>query len=368
MPSCFDEINVTEPSLKPVLEKVSRGERLSRNDGLALEHSDDLHAICGLADCVRKRMHGSRVGYIVNVHVDYTNICSSGCRFCAFGRSDKDDDSYLLNSNDITVRIPEGVDEIHIVGGINPDLKLGFFTGLLSDLRDKFPDAVLKTFSAVEIQGLARRENLSISEVLKSLKDAGLGMIPGGGAEILDPEIRSEICPDKATADEYIDVHRKAHELGIPSNTTMLYGHIEAPEHRIDHLLRLRDLQDETNGIIAHIPLPYLHGANELSERAHPQSGILDLKVMAISRLLLDNVPHIKSYWRALGIRMAQVALRAGADDMDGTIGQEEIMHEAGSDAPRSLGPDHLEQIIKDAGLEPYRRDALHRPIEEVVK
>jgi len=205
---------------------------------------------------------------------------------------------------------------------------------------------------------------ISVEKILTELKNAGLEMLPGGGAEIFSEDIREKICPVKAGSDEWLDVHRIAHNLGLKSNSTMLHGHIEGAKNRIDHLLRLRDLQDETGGFIAHIPLPYLPGSNELAAKAPAVSGLMDIRQIAIARLMLDNVKHIKAYWRVYGIKMAQVALRAGANDLDGTIGREDIMHEAGSDAPRCLSEGGMKKIIREAGFEPYRRDSLHVPIQ----
>jgi len=348
--------------LDQVIEKIRAGERLSGQDGLVLEKTPDLHTVCILANHVRTNMHGKRTGYIVNAHVDYTNICVSRCEFCAYHRTSDDPDAYVLSSEEAVNRVEvNNVDEIHIIGGVNPDLDMDYFLSLLAAFRNAFPKSVIKAFTAVEIHALAKREKLEVETILRQLKLSGLGMIPGGGAEIFDEDIRTKICPGKATADEWLEVHRIAHKLGIPSNTTMLHGHIESSEHRINHLIRLRKLQDETNGVVAHIPLPYLHGNNKLSRAASPPDGTLDIRQIAIARLMLDNIPHIKAYWRALGIRLAQLALVSGADDMDGTIGQEDVMHEAGSAAPRRMTAGRMEHIIEESGLVPFRRNAFHR-------
>jgi len=359
---------VSDPALDRVIGKVADGERLLREDGLLLEKTRDLHTVWMLGDSRRSQMHGNRAGYIINAHIDYTNICTSGCRFCAFGRRPGAEGGFVVTPEEAVERVPDGVDEIHLVGGLNPDLSLDYFIRLLSALREAYPQATLKAFTAVELRALADREKMEVKQLLLELKEAGLGMIPGGGAEIFDEETRRSICPNKADAEEWLEIHRAAHELGIPSNSTMLYGHVEKAEHRVDHLLRLRKLQDETGGFVAHVPLPYLRGANELATVAGPPDGSLDLRQVALARLLLDNVPHVKAYWRALGVRMAQAALRAGADDLDGSIAREDVMHEAGSDAPRSLTADRLERLISGAGLEPYRRDSMHRPIKEVYR
>jgi len=357
-------INISDPRLVPILDKVANNVRLGRDDGFLLDRSFDFHSVIQLADCVRERMFGEKVGYIVNAHLNYTNVCVSRCSFCAYWKSRGSKDSYTLRPDEVVERIPDGVDEIHIVGGVNPDLDLNYHVALLKTLKKAFPDAVLKAFTAVEIHALAEREKLEVGDVLSNLKDAGLEMLPGGGAEIFSDEIREKICPVKVSADEWLEVHRIAHGLGLKSNSTMLHGHIEGAKDRIDHLLRLRDLQDETGGIIAHIPLPYLPGANELAARAPALSGLMDIRQVAIARLMLDNVQNIKAYWRVLGTRLAQVCLKAGANDLDGTIGREDIMHEAGSDAPRCLSATGMEKIIREAGFEPFQRDSFHIPFE----
>jgi len=363
----FKDISTSDPRLKRIIEKIEAAERLNREDGLVLERTNDLHTVCQLADTAKEHLYGNRASYIVNTHIDYTNICKSMCTFCAYSRTPDSDDAYVLTPEEAVDRVDENSDEIHVIGGINPSLPFQYFHDLVSTLKHHFPKATIKAFTAVELHDLALREKRDIGSILKELKDAGLEMLPGGGAEIFDPEIRSRICPDKATGDEWLEVHRTAHGLGISTNSTMLHGHIEKPSHRIDHLLSLRNLQDETGGFIAHIPLPYLQGNNELSELAMPQNGLLDLRQIAIARLILDNIPHIKAYWRVLGIRMAQAGLMSGADDIDGTIGREDVMHDAGSSAPRSMSPKRLAQIIENTSLNAYRRDALHRSKKEVT-
>ena len=245
-------------------------------------------------------------------------------------------------------------------------MSIQYFVDLLLALKNRAPKAVIKAFTAVELHALHKRERIRIADLLRELKQAGLEMLPGGGAEIFDSEVRARTCPVKATGDEWLALHRAAHELGIRSNSTMLHGHIETPENRIGHLLKLRELQDETGGFIAHVTLPYLHANNELSSEASPADSAMDLKQIAIARLMLDNFPHVKSYWRAFGIKLAQAGLNSGADDMDGTISSEDIMHEAGSDAPRGLSPEQMEEIIKETGFVPYRRDAFHNRKPEV--
>jgi aminodeoxyfutalosine synthase len=358
----FPEIVTPDPDLAEIVSRVARCERLSFDDGLVIERSPDIRAVCELADSMKFRMHGNRIGYIVNVHIDYTNICISGCRFCAYGKSPDSPGGFVLEPSSLPALVPPETDEIHVIGGVNPTLGLDYFIDLLSTLHAAHPHAAIKAFTAVELHALAQRDGRDIHRLLIELKDAGLAMLPGGGAEIFAERVRPRICPAKATAVQWLDVHRAAHEIGIPSNSTMLYGHIESAEDRVDHLLRLRALQDETNGFVAHIPLPYIKAEGTFPDTM--PNGVLDLRQIALARLMLDNVPHIKAYWRALGLRTAQVALRAGADDLDGTVIHEQVMEAAGSAAPRALSSDRLRSFIVEAGLDPCRRDSFHRPLE----
>jgi aminodeoxyfutalosine synthase len=357
------DINPTDHALQPIIDKLSAGERLSFDDGIALEKSCDFHTICQLADRKRELVNGSSVGYIVNTHLDYTNICSSMCKFCGFAKSNDAQNAYCIEPSDAPALISDDVDEIHIVGGINPALPLKYFIDLVTTLHTTHAHATIKAFSAVELFALADREQIGIADILKELKDAGLRMIPGGGAEIFSDRVRKKICPNKATAEQWLEVHRVAHQLGIPSNSTMLYGHIESAEDRIDHLLRLRALQDDTEGFVAHIPLPYLPSDSTIVP-VMVLTGLMDLRQIAIARLMLENIPHIKAYWRALGLKTAQVALRAGADDLDGTITHEKVMESAGSEAPSSLTPEQMETLIKQSRLKPYRRNSFHESME----
>ncbi|HEX9745172.1 MAG TPA: CofH family radical SAM protein [bacterium] len=366
----MDRLNMIKPtdrSLDPIAEKVRNGDRLNFEDGLKIENTPDIHTVMALADCVREIKNGNRVGYILNTHIDYTNICSATCKFCAFYRRPGDPDAYVLSPGEVLERIGEWADEIHLIGGINPQIDLDYYLETIKLIRDKFPDATIKALTAVEYFALARREKMTVEDLLTEFKNAGLGMLPGGGAEIFHPDVRKKILVGKADADEWLDVHRTAHKLGIASNCTMLHGHIEGPEHRVDHLMRLRNLQDETGGFIAHVILPYLHGSNDLNKVSAPPDGINDIRQIALARLILDNIQHIKSYWRVLGPKLAQIGLRAGADDLDGTIVYEEVMLRAGIDAPLQMGPEQLEDMIREVGLEPFRRNSLHRPIEEVA-
>ncbi len=357
-------IETSDPSLAPVIAKIVAGMRLTLEDGLALEGTGDFHSLCETADFVRNRLHGKLTGYIINAHLNYTNVCISRCSFCAFSKDAGSPDAYVIDPEEAPSRVKGDVDEIHLVGGINPTLPLDYFISLIRNMHHAFPKATIKAFTAVEIHALAEKEKMPVVDLLRILRDEGLSMLPGGGAEIFAEEIRTRICPKKADADAWLDVHRKAHQLWIPSNATMLFGHVEKPEHRIDHLLRIRSLQDETHGFLAFIPLPCLSQESDGENSANYVDGVMALRQIAIARLMLDNVRHIKAYWKALGIRLAQASLRAGADDLDGTIVSEKVMESAGSDAPSSLSADEIERLIIEAGLEPYRRDSFHRRLE----
>jgi aminodeoxyfutalosine synthase len=354
------EIRTSDRKLEGVVSKVENGERLSFDDGLVLEATRDFHALVSLAHSVRLRKHSLDTGYIVNAHLDYTNICISKCRFCVYGVDRSDSGAFLIDPSSAPSLVPPDVDEIHVIGGIDPSLSLDYFVELVKSLHHANPRAVIKAFTAVEIFALAQREHRDPVEILSILKEAGLGMLPGGGAEIFAEEIRKQCCPSKASADDWLSIHRAAHRLGIPSNSTMLYGYIEKPEHRIAHLVRLRELQDKTGGFIAHVPLPYIKPGSAI------RNGVLDLRQTAIARLMLDNFPHIKIYWKALGLKVAQVGLLCGADDIDGTIVMEKVMTSSGSDSPQKLSSDELRRIITAAGLKPIRRDAFHKPMEDV--
>lgn len=339
--------------LSGIGEKTKNGERLSFEDGVELFRSADILGLGELAQTVRKRLHGKHVYYSVNFHLNHTNICSARCGFCAFSRDKNDPGAYALSLDEIEQRIAKAVrkwdiNEVHMVGGLNPDLSLDYFVRLFQRIREKFPDVHIKALSAPEIDDIARRAGISVSEALQMLKEAGLKSIPGGGAEIFDPVVRQKLCPQKITGEGWLEVHRQAHRLGIPSNATLLYGCGETDEARIAHLLKLRDLQDEARGFLAFVPLAY----NPEKKQAGT-SGYLDLKMLSISRLLLDNIPHIKVHWPATDLKFAQAALSFGADDIGGTNLRERVMRAAGSTAPGELSSSELVRFIEDAGYEP---------------
>lgn len=365
-----------DPELNDIAAKVRAGERLAFDDGVRLYRSRDLLGVGHLADIVRRRLNGRRAYYIVNCHINPSNICKNRCRFCAFSRDATDPDAYALTVEEALAKArgacPEpaeavagqGVSEFHIVGGLHPDLPFDYYLELLSALKSEFREVHLQAFTAVEIDHLARLAGLSIRDCLLALREAGLGSLPGGGAEVFSPRVRRALCPDKLSAEGWLEIMRAAHELGLRSNATMLYGHIETAEEVIEHLVRLRELQDETGGFLAFIPLAF-HPRHTPLEGEIPAgtTAFQDLRAIAIARLMLDNFPHVKVFWIMVGLKLAQVALSFGADDVDGTVTEERITHAAGAETPAALSEDELVRVIEEAGLEPVRRDTLYRPV-----
>jgi aminodeoxyfutalosine synthase len=355
--------------LEPLREKVLRGERLSREEGAVLYRSRDIAGLAAMAQHVSRAKHGNRVQYVVNGHINYSNYCVLSCAFCSFYRRKGKDrraggyemplEEVLANADTIAAG---GATEIHSVGGLHPDFPFEYYTGMLSGIRKKHPKVGLKFFTAIEIYHLASIAKLSPRETLAALKEAGLDTLPGGGAEILDDGLRKKICAGKETSAEWIDLHRTAHQLGIKSNATMLYGHYESIEQRIDHLIQLRTLQDETNGFLAFIPLSY-HPDNNVLKTEYGPSGLEEVRTYAVSRLMLDNFPHVKAYWIMLSIPIAQITLAYGASDFDGTVLQEKIYHMAGSQTPQGLTVKDLQRLIREAGGEPVERDHLYRKV-----
>jgi aminodeoxyfutalosine synthase len=310
-----------------------------------------------------------RTYFNVNRHINPTNVCVASCKLCAFGRKPEGPGAYTM-ALDEALRVAgenwsEAVTEFHIVGGLHPDLPFDYYLDLQRGLKQRFPSVHLKGFTAVEVGYFSHVTRLSIREVLERLKEAGLDSLPGGGAEIFAPAVRRVICDHKIGAHTWLKVHRLAHELGMHSNATMLYGHIESAEDRVDHLLQLRKLQDETHGFQTFIPLAFHPANTELGKRVEQDetSGFMDLKNVAVARLLLDNFPHIKAYWIMMTPRVAQVALRFGADDLDGTVVEEKIYHDAGAKTPQALTRMQLIRLIREAGCEPFERDTLYRPV-----
>jgi aminodeoxyfutalosine synthase len=358
---------MTAISIDSIREKVEAGQRLSAAEGVFLYQYPDLLAVGELANLVRERKNGDFAYYNINTHLNPTNICVYRCQFCAFRSDLKAPKGYVMSDEQIIERAREsherGATEMHIVGGLHHRKDFDWYKNILRLIRENFPEIHLKAYTAVEIDWFTRITKLSIREVLEELKEAGLGSLPGGGAEIFEETVRGELCEHKADSDRWIEVHRQAHQLGLHSNATMLYGHLETPEHRIDHLLRLRALQDETGGFQTFIPLAF-HPDNTKMSHIRKPSGQTDLRNVAVARLMLDNFPHIKAYWIMLGIGIAQVALSFGADDLDGTVVHELIYHDAGAKTPEALSVSQIRRLIEEAGRIPVERDTLYHRVE----
>jgi aminodeoxyfutalosine synthase len=355
-----------DPHLAPLAEKVFARERLSMEDAVTLYRSPDILALGWLANEVRERMHGKVTYFNVNRHINPTNVCVAACRLCAFGRKKDVPGAYTMALEEAFEAAASGyseaVTEFHIVGGLHPDLPFQYYLDLISGLKARFPQVHLKALTMVEIAFLAKRAKLSIEETLLQLKNAGLDSLPGGGAEIFNERVRRVICDHKIDGEQWLDTARTAHKLGLKSNATMLYGHVENEEDRADHLVRLRALQDETHGFQTFIPLAF-HPANTPLQHLFTTTGMMDLKQIAIGRLMLDNFPHIKAYWQMLGPKIAQIALRFGADDIDGTVVEEKIYHDAGATTPQGMRRSELERLIREAGREPVERDTMYRSV-----
>ena len=353
-------------SMQEIREKVESGIRLSREDGEFLFESDDLFTIGELANIVRERKNQNNCYYNVNVHLNPTNVCVYRCIFCAFRADLRAEKAYTMTDEQILQRASEaharGCTEMHIVGGLHHQLPYTWYKKVIQIIHDAFPDIHLKAYTAVEWDWFSRMTGRPTKELLEEFREVGLGSLPGGGAEIFHPDIRPKICEHKADASVWLKIHREAHELGLNTNATMLYGHIENGAHRVDHLIQLRELQDETGGFQTFIPLAF-HPENTKMSHIQKPSGILDLKTMAVSRLMLDNFPHIKAYWIMLGIGIAQAALSFGADDLDGTVVHELIYHDAGASTPEVLTVTELRRLIEEAGRTPVERDTLYRRV-----
>ena len=350
-------------------DKVFSGQRLSFDEGVHLDRHADLATLGEMANFVREAKNGNVTYYNVNQHLNPTNVCVYRCNFCAFRADLKSDRGYVMSDEQILERARNateaGATELHIVGGLHHQKPFAWYKGILSLIHDHYPDLHLKAWTAVEWDWFQRLTKRPIGDLIAEMKDAGLGSLPGGGAEIFEPSVRSQLCEHKADGSEWLKIHRAAHNAGLRSNATMLYGHIETAEHRIDHLLQLRTLQDETGGFQTMIPLAFHPDNTRLSHIPKP-SGIMDLRTMAVSRIVLDNFPHIKAYWIMLTMKIAQIAQSYGADDIDGTVVHEKIYHEAGSESPQELPVADLRQLIVEAGRDPVERDTLyHRVVRE---
>jgi aminodeoxyfutalosine synthase len=358
---------IDDVRLQPILAKVERGDRLSFDDGITMYRSPDILALGYMANIVRERLHGDTTFFNVNRHINPTDVCVASCKLCAFGKRVRDPKAYTMSLEEVWHRAGEGyteaATEFHIVGGLHPELTLDWYCEMLRGLKQRFPQVHLKAFTMVEIAYLAQRTKISIRETLERLIEAGVDSLPGGGAEVFSERVRRIICDHKIDGSQWLDVARTAHKLGLKSNCTMLYGHIETEEDRVDHLLKLRQLQDETGGFQTYIPLAF-HPDNTALEHIARTTGFADLKNIAIARLLLDNIAHIKAYWIMMTPRIAQIAQRFGADDLDGTVVEEKIYHDAGATTSQSLRRGELLRLIREAGREPLERDTLYRPVQ----
>jgi aminodeoxyfutalosine synthase len=363
------ELHMTDGRLGDVSNKVLAGERLTGEDGLALFRTHDLLAVGWLANFVREKRHGNVTYYNVNRHINPTNVCVAHCKLCAFGRSPNAPGAYTFALEEIWHRAAEGVregaTEFHIVGGLHPDLPFQYYLDLIRGLKQRFPHVHLKAFTMVEVGYYARISKLSIRDTLVRMKEAGVDSLPGGGAEIFHPRVRKIICDHKVSGQMWLEIARTAHQVGLRSNATMLYGHVETLEERVEHLLQLRETQDKTHGFVAFIPLAF-HPAHTGLSDIPPATGFDDLKTMAVSRLLLDNFDHIKAYWIMLTPRIAQVAQQFGANDLDGTVVEEKIYHDAGATTPEHMTRAELERLIRAAGRLPIERDTLYHPVDRI--
>ena len=363
--------------LTSIAEKVEAGERISREDAIALFETDELLALGSMADLVNRRLNGDRVFYVANQHINPTNVCilNKVCVFCSYGVRPLAEDAYTMTLDEVFAEAEAArfspTREFHIVGGLHPKLPLLYYTNMIRGLKERHPRVHVKALTAVEIAHLARIEGIETRDVLRELQDAGLDAMPGGGAEVFSPAVRSTIADRKLAAEEWLQVHREAHELGIPTNCTLLYGHVESAADRVDHMLMLRDLQDETGGFSTFIPLAW-HPDNtalgrEMGVEGNRTGGVDDLKALAVGRILLDSVPHVKTHWIMVTTKVSQIALSFGVDDLEGTVVLEKITHTAGADTPIGLDLNDIVELIRDAGKTPVERDTLYNPVHEPV-
>ena len=349
-----------------IADKLKRRERIAREDALCLLRSTDILALGAMAGAEKRKRTADKVFFNVNCHVNLTNICVSRCTFCAFSCDKDAPQAYTMTEQEVLARVraalPLGITEVHMVSGLHPDKPFAYYLDIVRALKQKFPSVHIKAFTPVEIQYFSDISGLSVRTVIKQLIAAGLGSLPGGGAEVLSPRVREALCPKKATARQWLDIMGMAHGLGLKSNATLLWGHIETDEEIADHLLSLRELQDKTGGFQTFIPLPF-HSANTgLTSRGRP-TAFEQLRLFAVSRLVLDNFDHIKAYWIMTGLKIAQLALLFGADDVDGTVVEERITHAAGADTAQGLTRNDLIDSIRQAGMQPVQRDTLYNEI-----
>ncbi len=375
MPGGIDVERLRDPLLRPIAEKVMAGGRLDRDDGLALYATSDLLGLGILADFTNRLRNGDRVFFSANQHINPTNVCilRNTCSFCSFARMPKEEGAYTRSLEEVFHEAEQAsgmpTREFHIVGGLHPKLRLSYYTDMIRGLKQRHPHVHVKALTAVEIAHLARIEKISEREVLLAMKEAGLTSLPGGGAEVFSTAVRATIAERKLTGQEWLRVHRVAHELGIPTNCTMLYGHVETAEDRIEHLMMLRSLQDDTRGFLTYIPLAYHPDHNELGEEmgrvGTATTGYEDLKNIAVARLFLDNIPHVKTHWPMVTPFVSQIALSFGCDDVEGTVVFERIYHEAGAHTAMHLPYMDLVRLIRGAGKVPVERDSLYQAVRE---
>jgi aminodeoxyfutalosine synthase len=369
------EVRLRDPQLVSIAEKVAAGERLTSAEGVALYQTTDLLGLGALADLANRRRNGDRVFFSANQHINPTNVCilRNTCVFCSFARMPKEEGAYTRSLDEVFHEAEQArgmpTREFHIVGGLHPKLRLSYYTDMIRGLKQRHPQVHIKALTAVEIAHLARIEKSSEREVLVALREAGLTSLPGGGAEVFSTAVRATIAERKLTGEEWLRVHRVAHELGIPTNCTMLYGHVETAEDRIAHLSQLRALQDETRGFLTYIPLAYHPDHNELGEEmgrvGTATTGYEDLKNIAVARLFLDNIPHVKTHWPMVTPFLSQIALDFGCDDVEGTVVYERIYHEAGALTEMHMPYLELVRLIRGAGKRPVERDSLYQPVRE---
>ncbi len=362
------ETMIKAAGLGDIHEKIKSAQRLSTADAITLYNCNDILAVGYLANIVRERKNGHKAFFIYNQHINYSNICTNLCKFCAFGKEQSADQAYEMSVDDVAQkvrdRLHEPITEIHLVGGIHPDLPYAYYLDMLKAIKNVRPDVHVQAFTCVEIAHLAEIAGQNLEKTLEDLIQAGLGSIPGGGAEVFSPRIRELTCEKKLSGEGWLKVAKTAHKLGLKSNATMLYGHIETIEERVSHLSMLRDAQDETNGFLTFIPLAF-HPKNTEMNTISRSTGMDDLKNIAVARCFLDNFPHIKAYWVMIGPKLAQVALAFGADDIDGTVKEEIITHMAGADTEQAMAREQLLRLIREAGRRPIERSTLYEVIKE---
>ena len=362
------QFEFADKTLAPLEEKVRAGERLSFDDGVRMWDSFDLLGVGYLANIARERIHGDKTFFIHNRHINHTNVCVNSCQFCAFGVKEDHPDAYTKSLEEVFADAEQyqsgKVSEFHIVGGLHPDLHYQYYLDMLRGLKERFPEVHIQAFTAVELEYLSLIAKKSLMDTLVDLKKAGLGSIPGGGAEIFANRVRRKICSEKTTAEGWLTVHRTAHSTGLRSTATMLYGHEERSEERADHLVQLRNLQDETGGFLTFIPLAF-HPENTNLSHLESTPGQLDLRALAVSRLMLDNIPHIKAFWIMITPQIAQLAQSFGADDMDGTVVEEKITHAAGARTDQIFYKNTIIDMIVEAGRKPVERDTVYEKLHE---